>query len=53
MSSGLSKVPPVFCDFTELSGRMGENASVPGNSPLRQVLANWSTYAYKPMSKKK
>ena len=53
MSSGLSKVPPVFCDITELSGRMGENASVPGNSPLRQVLANWSTYAYKPMSKKK
>ena len=32
---------------------MEGKASVPENSPLGRVLASWSTYAYKPMTKKK
>ena len=52
MSSGLIKVLLVFVTL-QSSGRIRGKVSILGNSLLGQVLANWLTYAYKPMTKKK
>ena len=50
MSSGLIKMDSGFCNIIELCL---VKSSILGNSTLWQVLANWLTYVYKPMTKKK